>query len=85
VVWDSSPLLFDNLHRGNEQAEKEDKLVVEDNQSASMHIGHQQRLEDKSLEVMDILDSLWGMLCGMYHQDICRSQQDMFRELGKVL
>jgi len=50
-VWDNSPLLFDNLHPGNEQVEVEGKLVVEDMKSDPLRIVHQQRLEDKSLDL----------------------------------
>jgi hypothetical protein len=52
-VWDSSPLSIDNLHQNNEQAEVVDKWVVADMKSDPLRIVHQQRVEDKSLDLSD--------------------------------
>jgi hypothetical protein len=72
-----------NWHQSNEQGSQVDKLAVEGTPLGTMHIEHQQRLEDKSLGLQGMFDTLWGIVCGTYHRDIYQKQDRMFRELGK--
>jgi hypothetical protein len=83
VVLDSYQLLFDNLHPCIEQDIQVDKLVVEGMKLSSMHIVHQQQLEDMSLDLRDMFDMSLGTVYDKYHQDIWHNLLGMFHELGK--
>jgi len=71
------------LHRSNEQAILEDKLAVEDMKSNSVHIEHQQKLEDMSLDLKDMSGMSLDIAGDRYHRDTWHNLENMSHEWGK--